>query len=89
VDGTAGNSTDMTEPIIIDLGKQKAGSIKELKKGEGKLWDEVFTVVDEVKTKLGEDASGKVLVPVVIVYRAKPKRKRRNNMFFPYMKGMR
>jgi hypothetical protein len=89
VEATTDDSTEMTQPIIVDLGKQKAANIKDLKKGKGKLWEEVFEVVDEVKSKLGEEASGKVLVPVVVVYRSKPKRKRMNNMLFPYMRGMR
>ena len=70
-------STEMTQPVIIDLGKQKKWALKSLKKGKGKLWDEVFEVVEEVKDRLGADADGKVLVPIVMIYREKPKRKRR------------
>jgi len=75
---TTNTSTEMTSPVIIDLGKQKNRSLKNLKKGKGKLWDEVFEVVEEVKDTLGADADGKVLVPIVMIYREKPKRKRRN-----------
>ena len=66
----------MTQPVIIDLGKQRRSALKDLKKGEGKLWDEVFEVVDEVKDILGEDADGKVLVPVVMLYQEKTSRRR-------------
>jgi hypothetical protein len=61
-------STEMTQPVIIDLGRQKSAAIKALKEGEGELWDEVFDVVDEVKDMLGKDADGKLLVPVVLIY---------------------
>jgi hypothetical protein len=70
------NATEMTQPVIIDLGKQKRSMLKELKKGEGELWDEIFEVVDEVKDMLGAEAEGKVLVPVVMLYQEKSSRRR-------------
>jgi len=70
------SATEMTQPVIIDLGKQRRSALKDLKRGEGKLWDEVFEVVDEVKDILGEDADGKVLVPVVMLYQEKTSRRR-------------
>ena len=78
VDESVKTSTEMTQPVIIDLGKQKNRAVKNLKKGKGKLWGEVLDVVEEVKEMLGTEAEGKVLVPVVLIYRAKPKRKRPN-----------
>lgn len=71
-------STEMTQPVIIDLGKQKNRTLKNLKKGKGKLWGEVLDVVEEVKDSLGAEADGKVLVPIVMIYREKPRRKRLN-----------
>ncbi len=77
-------TTDMTQPIIVDLGKQKPGKLKDLKKGEGELWDEALNVVEEVKEMLGEDAEGKVLVPIVMLYEKKPKRRARiQKLLFP------
>jgi hypothetical protein len=78
-------TTEMTQPVIIDLGKQKAKAVKALKEGEGDLWTEVLEVVEEVRDMLGNEAEGKVLVPVVIVYRRKPKRRRLNvnRLLFP------
>ena len=61
-------STEMTQPVIIDLGGQKSKYIKELKEGEGELWEEVFDVIDEVKDMLGAEAEGKVLIPVIMLY---------------------
>lgn len=68
--------TEVTQPIIIDLGRQKSGSLRELKKGEGKLWDEVLDVVEEVKEMLGAEAEGKMLVPIIMLYQEKSKRRR-------------
>ena len=71
-------STEMTQPIIIDLGKQKSRAIKNLKKGEGRLWDDVLDVVEEVKDMLDTEADGKVLVPIVLIYRERSRRRRLN-----------
>ncbi len=71
-------STEMTQPIIIDLGKQRSRALKNLKQGEGKLWDEVLDVVEEVKDLLGADAEEKVLVPVILIYRERSRRRRLN-----------
>lgn len=81
------SATEMTQPVIIDLGKQRRSALKDLKKGEGKLWDEVFEVVDEVKEMLGADAEGKVLVPVIMLYQEKLGRRRVDleRVFFPLM----
>jgi hypothetical protein len=69
-------STEMTQPVIIDLGKQRSRTLKDLKQGEGKLWDEVLDVVDEVKEMLGAEADGKVLVPIVLLYQERSGRRR-------------
>ncbi len=65
---TAETSTEMTQPVIIDLGGQKSKYLRELKEGQGKLWDEVLDVIEEVKDMLGKEADGKVLVPVIMLY---------------------
>ena len=80
-------STEMTQPVIIDLGKQRSKSIKELKNGEGELWQEVLEVADEVKEMLGAEAEGKVLIPVIMLYQEKPGRRRIDleKLIFPLM----
>lgn len=77
---------EMTQPIIIDLGKQKAKKLKALKKGEGKLWDEVFDVMEEVKDMLGDEADGKLLVPIIMIYEKKAKRSQVERLLFPLSK---
>lgn len=80
-------STEMTQPVIIDLGKQRSKLIKELKNGEGELWDEVLEVADEVKEMLGAEAEGKVLIPVIMLYQEKAGRRRIDleKLIFPLM----
>ena len=80
-------STEMTQPVIIDLGKQKMKSIRELKKGEGDLWDEVLDVADEVKDMLGAEAEGKILIPIVMLYQERQGRRRLdlNKIIFPLL----
>ncbi len=58
-------------PIVIDLGKVKKKRVKALKRGEGKLVNEVQQAVEQVRASLGPSAEGKELVPVVVVYRQK------------------
>lgn len=82
VDESVDKQVETTQPIIIDLGKQKAKAIKSLKEGEGKLWGDMMSVIDEVKEMLGEEADGKTIVPVVMIYEKKRKRQRLDKMFF-------
>jgi hypothetical protein len=78
-------SAEMTQPVIIDLGRQRPRSLRDLKKGEGKLWDEVLDVADEVKEMLGADADGKVLIPIVMLYQQKSGRLNLGNVIFPLL----
>jgi hypothetical protein len=61
-------------PVVVDLGKEKSKTLRALKNGEGPLMQEVARVVEEVRAKSSELAN-KELVPVVIIYRKKPKRR--------------
>jgi uncharacterized protein (UPF0335 family) len=76
--------TEMTQPIIVDLGRQRASRLADLKEGEGELWDEVLDVIAEVKDMLGAEADGKVLLPVIMIYEKTSRRRRRiENILFP------
>ena len=68
---------EVTEPIVIKLGKQRRKRIKQLMKGRGKLMSEVEDIIDEVTEILGEDLEGKTVVPLILVYRQKDKRSRK------------
>jgi len=65
-------------PVIIDLGKEKKGRIKDLKRGRGRLMAEVAAVLNEVRAGMGDDAGNKQLVPVVLIYKKKNRRGGRN-----------
>ncbi len=74
-----------TAPIVIDLGKVKPKRIRQLKRGQGKLVNEINEVVNEVRSQLGEEVQDKVLVPVVLTYCKKTKTKnRRPGFLFPF-----
>ena len=68
---------DIIEPIIVNLGKKKRKQIKRLKNGKGKLWQDVIDVLDEVGEQIDDDGEGKIIVPVILIYKEKPKRWRR------------
>jgi hypothetical protein len=74
-DGQVEVTVAVTQPIIVDLGKQRPKRIKQLKRGRGKLWNEVVDVIEEVSAQLGDEVDGKTIVPVVMVYRKKSKRR--------------
>jgi len=70
-------TTQQVAPIILDMGKKKKRAVRDLKRGRGRLMDEVEQTVEEVREGLGAEAEGKELVPIVLVYRRKQKRRRR------------
>jgi len=71
-------------PIVIDLGKVSKKRIRALKDGTGDLIDEIDEVVARVRAELGEEAKSKELVPIVLVYKRKPPKKRKGllNLLF-------
>ncbi len=82
-DETPEVNSSMTQPIIVDLGRRKASKLQELKDGEGELWDEVLDVLDEVKEALGQEAEGKLMVPVIMIYEKKQRLRRLEQVLFP------
>jgi hypothetical protein len=64
-----------TPTVIIDLGKVKKKQVTELKQGRGDLATEVQEVLAETRARLGPELATKELVPVVVVYRRKRRRK--------------
>ena len=69
--------TEAIPPIIVNVGKKRRKAIKSLERGEGKLMDEVSQVISEVRSSLGASEEGKELVPIVIIYQKKTRRRRR------------
>jgi len=69
--------TPVNAPVILDLGKASRKNIRRLKKGQGKLVDEVQDAIREVASSLGDQTEGKELLPVVLIYRRKARRRGR------------
>ncbi len=67
---------ESTAPIVLDLGKVKRKQVKKLKRGTGPLLDEVHEAISSVHQELTAEAEGKALVPVVLLYERKRKKKR-------------
>jgi hypothetical protein len=65
-----------TAPIILDLGKKKRRALKDLKRGRGRLMDEVEQSLEEVRVSLGEEMQGKQIVPIILVYKRKEKKRK-------------
>jgi hypothetical protein len=65
---------EVMAPVIVSLGKKKKKQIRRLKRGKGRTMDEVLDVIDQVQANLGDQAAGKILVPVVLIYRQKQRR---------------
>jgi hypothetical protein len=63
-------------PIIIDLGKISRKKIKQLKKAKGVYLDQVQPAIAQVKANLGVDAAGKEIVPVVVLYQKKARKRK-------------
>jgi hypothetical protein len=60
-------------PVVLDLGKQRRGRIRELRRGEGKLMDEINASIEELRTAgaLSPEAQ-----PVVVVVRQRRRKSR-------------
>jgi hypothetical protein len=60
-------------PIVLDLGKQRRKRVKELRRGAGRLMDEINASIEELRTAgaLSADAQ-----PVVVVVREKRRKMR-------------
>jgi len=64
-------------PVVVDLGKVPRKRVKQLRRGRGPLVGEIEEVVEDVRQQLGDEADGKSVLPIVLLYRSKPKRKKR------------
>jgi hypothetical protein len=76
----AGNNNN--EPVVLDVGKQKQKRIKQLKRGEGSLRSKIDAAVREAQSRVGE---GKEVIPVIVLYRKKDRRRAKGlGMFGPW-----
>ncbi len=72
-------ASSANSPVIIDLGRRKRKQVKKLRRGEGKLLDDVHGAVAELRTTgtLSSDAQ-----PVIIIVREKRGNKAKS--LFPF-----
>ena len=68
---TAVGGQTTADPLIVDLGKHKRKQIKQLRRGRGRLLDEIKSSIEELRTT-GNVAAG--AQPIVIVVREKRRR---------------
>lgn len=71
-----GATATVMAPVILSLGKKKNKTIKQLKRGKGSAMEELMGVVEQVQNNLGEQAAGKLILPVVVIYSKKQRRVR-------------
>jgi hypothetical protein len=65
-------------PIVLDMGKVGRKKIRELKKeGRGELLDGIGEAIEQARAQLGPVLASKTLLPVVLVYEKKPRKKRK------------
>lgn len=67
-------------PVIVNVGKKRRKAIKSLKRGRGRLMDEVSQVISEVRAGLAPGEESKELVPIVVIYQKKSKKRRRRGL---------
>jgi hypothetical protein len=58
-------------PIIVDLGKQSRRQIRALREGQGRLLEQIRTVVNDLKQEGSVEGSAQVVV-VVVTKKRKP-----------------
>jgi hypothetical protein len=75
-EGTNPDGTDARVlPIhIIDLGKRKSGDVKDLKRGHGKLLEEVGDALEDADLGL-DQVTQQDVVPLIIIVERKRKRR--------------
>jgi hypothetical protein len=76
------SGTGEAPPILLDLGKIRGKVVRQFREGRGPLVDEVRQILAESRKNLGAETATKELVPIVLVYEKKRKRRKRGN-FFP------
>jgi hypothetical protein len=62
---------DRTAPVVLDLGKQRRKKIKQLRRGEGRLLDDINGAIEELRTV---GTIGATSQPVVIIVRQKARK---------------
>lgn len=69
----ASESGEAVVPVVIDLGKKKRKLVKRMRRGKGKLMDDVVESIEDLKEsgEINKDAQ-----PVIVVLRQKKKKQK-------------
>lgn len=70
------SSNGNTAPVVLDLGKRRRKQVRQLRRGEGKLLDDINGAVEELRTAGTLSATAQ---PVIVVVREK--RRKAKNLF--------
>ena len=62
-------------PLVINLGRRSTRELRQLMRHEGPLVGEVNGVIEQVRKELAGELADKTLVPLVIVYRKKARKR--------------
>lgn len=65
------DTTERSAPVVLDLGKHRRKQIKQLRRGEGRLLDDINGAIDELRTV---GTIGAAAQPVVIIVREKARK---------------
>lgn len=73
---------NVTAIYFRDLGSTKKKLIRDLKCGKGELLEDVDDAIEEARASLPDSEKNKTLVPIVLVYREKRKKRRYDDLPF-------
>jgi hypothetical protein len=76
------SSSDILNPVVLDLGKRRRKQVKQLRRGEGKLLDDVNGAVEELRTAGTLQAGAQ---PVIVIVREKKKKSKALKQLFPLL----
>lgn len=68
---TPSDKPDRSAPVVLDLGRQRRKKIKQLRRGEGRLLDDINGAIEELRTV---GTIGALSQPVVIIVREKARK---------------
>ena len=73
LDTPGSSATTRNAPVVLDLGRRRRKLIRQLRRGEGKLLDDINGAVEELRTAGTLSASSQ---PVIVVVQQKRKKNR-------------
>lgn len=63
-------------PLVVNLGKVKRKTARKLKAGDESVAEQIQESLQQALKDSGQDMEGKVVLPVVLLFERKPKKKR-------------